>query len=122
MKKFMVGIAIVMAMVMSVMAMGPQKAFASTFNEERVAYTQTERIDEEMRLFEDWFADYCEGFGVTLVEQHHNDYGDFVVWSYVATDGVENEAESTILSIEEVHDIAIRVKAWHETERLSDWM
>lgn len=121
MKKFAVAITIVMAII-SVMAFGPEKAFASTFNEERVAYTQTERIDEEMRLFEDWFADYCDGFGVTLVEQHHRDYGDFVVWSYVATDGVENEAESTILSIEEVHDIAIRVKAWHETERLSDWM
>lgn len=123
MKKFIASITIVMAMIVAMFGFGPEEAFASTFNESRVAYTTEDQIREEMDLFEEWFVNYCANeYEIEVVDTEYHIYGQNVVWTATATVDGELDAESTVLSFEDVHDIARVVRGWDETARLSDWM
>lgn len=121
MKKFMVSITIVMAMIVAMFGIGSEKAFAATRNEERVAYTEIDKIDEEMNLIEAWAIEAAETYGVKVVEQGHRIYKDEVVYG-LTVEGVDGvEADAIVYSFDDVHFLAEYCRSWMEAAKLADW-
>ena len=121
MKKFMVSITIVMAMIVTMFGFGPEKAFAAQLNEERAAYTEIDKVDEQMELIDVWFDDLCKTYDIKVISSDYYIYEDVVIWHVSAIENGDVIADSIVYTFDEVNQAYNYANSWLDAAKFTDW-
>lgn len=126
MKKIFVAFAMVMAVVMSVMAMGPEEAQAKQIQSAEANVSASDMVectDDELAQLVDAYYDYLYGGDVQLLDVTTKVYKETVVITIVAesSDG-EIAADTSTGTVDEYNLMVNTLRQMLETTRLGDWM